>query len=785
MYRSTVHLVLLLIATSSYFLVSTHANKQPQLAGNGRATSCLPRERDALLAFKQGITNDTINLLASWRRGQDCCQWTGVTCSSKNGHVIKLDLNRTYHDPALVGQISPSLLSLEYLEYLDLSTNLLEGPNGTVPEFLGSMKNLRYLDLSYIPFSGRVPPQLGKLSNLRYLDISWMQNTYSTDISWLSRLHFLEYIDMSNTNLSTIVDFPLVANMCPTLQQIALINCSLPSADQSLTRINLTKLVDLDLSRNYFGHSIASSWFWNVTSIKSLDLVSTYLHGPFPDALGRMVSLQRLSFNNNGNGATMTVDLKDLCELEVLWLDGSLSSGNITELVEKLPQCSSKFFFLGSSGNNMTGVLPNMMQHFTGLKFLYLFNNSISGAIPPMLWNFTSLDSLYLGQNKLSGRVPLLPKRLNILDVSMNFLSGQLPLGFRAPNLEILIMSSNYIMGQVPASICESEKMYFMDLSNNFFEGELPHCSRMSNLYSLLLSNNSFSGEFPSWLQSFKSMTFLDLSWNKFCGVLPSWIGELVNLLFLQLSYNNFYGDIPVNITNLRQLQYLNLAANNISGLVPLLLPKLTGMTHKHPVDSIEDIYNVFGSDDEQLFLSIVMKHEELKYGVKGIVDMVGIDLSLNHLTGEIPDEITSFDRVSNLNLSWNHFVGKIPEKIGSMKSMESIDLSRNNLSGEIPQSLSDLTYLSYLDLSYNNLSGTIPSGRQLDTLYTENPSIYDGNKGLCGPPLQRNCLGDNALKHDGQHESEKDSNSLFFYFGLCSGFAVGLWVVLCVLLSF
>ncbi|CAO2149349.1 unnamed protein product [Urochloa humidicola] len=183
MHRPIIHLVLLLIATSSSFLESTHANKQPQLAVNGTA-GCMPHERDALLAFKQGITNDTINLLASWRRGQDCCRWTGVTCSSKNGHVIKLDLNRAGLDPALVGQISPSLLSLEYLEHLDLGTNLLQGPNGTIPEFLGSMKNLRYLDLSYIPFSGRVPPQLGNLSNLRILDIGSMQNTYSTDISY-------------------------------------------------------------------------------------------------------------------------------------------------------------------------------------------------------------------------------------------------------------------------------------------------------------------------------------------------------------------------------------------------------------------------------------------------------------------------------------------------------------------------------------------------------------------------------------------------------------------------
>jgi Leucine-rich repeat (LRR) protein len=71
------------------------------------------------------------------------------------------------------------------------------------------MSNLRHLDLSYIPFTGRVPrahgnlsklehldisatslslslsgsvpPQLGNLSNLRYLDLG-----YAEDVSWLS-----------------------------------------------------------------------------------------------------------------------------------------------------------------------------------------------------------------------------------------------------------------------------------------------------------------------------------------------------------------------------------------------------------------------------------------------------------------------------------------------------------------------------------------------------------------------------------------------------------------------
>ncbi|CAL4983520.1 unnamed protein product [Urochloa decumbens] len=722
MHRSAAcRFAVLIAATFSSFVIPAET-QLPQLAAVSVSSSCITHERDALLAFKHGSTNDTIDLLISWQPRQDCCRWAGITCSNQTGHhVVKLDLNGAqFSSPPLVGQICPSLLSLRYLEYLDLSTNSLEGPNGSVPEFLGSMKNLRYLDLSYIPFSGRVPSLLGNLTKLEHLDLS----------------------------------FTLFVGRIPP--QLG----------------------------NNFGHTIASCWFWKVTSIKLLYLDKTYLDGPFSDALGGMVSLQHLSFSHNGNAATLTVDMKNLCELESLNLENSLSSGNITEFVEKLPHCSSsKLSFLSSPSNNMTGMLPNNMDHLRSLVTLILSNNSISGAIPSGIQNFTSLEYLRFSSNRLSGQIPLLPRSLRILDVPMNILSGHLPWGFAAPNLENLILSFNFITCQVPESICESQKMTFLDLSHNFFEGELPHCSHMPNLRFLLVSNNSFSGMFPSWIQSFSSLVFLDLSWNKFYGSLPRWIGDLVNLSILHISHNMFYGNIPVNITVLRGLQYLNLAANNISGVIPASFRNLVGMTLKDQSGTDDSYSTLLAFDESQDTFSLVMKHEVLKYGSHGVVDVVGIDMSLNHLTGGIPDEIVSLSMLLNLNLSWNHLSGKIPKNIGSMKSMESLDLSRNSLAGEIPRSLSDLTYLSYLDLSYNNLSGMVPSGRQLDTLYTENPSMYYGNNDLCGPLLQKNCSGINTPEQRNQQECEKDDDQVFFYYGLGSGFVFGFWIVLFVLI--
>ncbi|KAM3297300.1 hypothetical protein ACQJBY_039259 [Aegilops geniculata] len=480
MARSRVKFVLLLMAAAtswSFFLVAEAGKLQP---------SCIGRERDALLVFKQGI-NDTYDYLGSWQQErQDCCQWAGITCSNTTGHVVKLDLGGTDY---LVGQISPSLLSLEHLQYLDLHHTGFCGPDGRVPEFLGSLKNLRHLDLSYTSSSGMVPPQLGNLSKLEYLDLSYIyfnnMSMVSTDISWLTHLPLLVHLDMSYINLSSIADWPLVVNKIPSLELLYLSECSLSSANQSLTHLNLTNLQYLDLSGNDFGHPIASGWFWNLTSLKYLGLAGTSLYGPFPDALANMSSLQRLESSYMGNKATMTVDLKNLCDLEYLSIDGGLSSGKITEFLDKLPRCSSnRLRYLSLSSNNMVGILPNRMGHLTNLFVFDLSSNNITGGIP-------------LGIRNLSYLVRL--------DLSNNLLTGVIPPGLgNYTSLQYLSLSSNHLTGPM-----------------------LPGMASCTALCSLDLSDNNITGVIPPWLGNCTSLWYLYLSKNLLTGHVPSKISLL------------------------------------------------------------------------------------------------------------------------------------------------------------------------------------------------------------------------------------------------------------------
>ncbi|VAH71420.1 unnamed protein product [Triticum turgidum subsp. durum] len=450
---------------------------------------------------------------------------------------------------------------------------------------------------------------------------------------------------------------------------------------------------------------------------------------------------------------------------------------------------------LDISSNALKGKFPDWFwSAFSHANYLNISNNQISGSLPTHM-DGMAFKELYLGSNRLTGPIPTFPTNITKLDISNNTFSETIPSNLEASQLEVLSMHSNQIGGYIPESICKLQQLAYLDLSNNILEGEIPQCFDIFNIEFLILGNNSLSGKIPTFLQNNTDMKFLDLAWNKFSGRLPTWIGKLVNLRFLILGHNKFSDNIPVGITKLGYLQYLDLSGNSFSGAIPWHLSNLTFMTtlQEELTDMHVDVeyernmivfprYTI-GADRLGQILSVNTKGQQLIYG-RTLAYFVGIDLSCNSLTGEIPTDITLLSALMNLNLSSNQLSGKIPNMIGAMQSLASLDLSQNKLSGEIPSSLSSLTSLSYLNLSYNSLSGRIPSGRQLDTLNAENPSlIYIGNNGLCGPPVHKNCSGNDPYIHGDLESSKEEFDPLTFYFGLVLGFVVGLWMVFCALL--
>ncbi|XP_076886203.1 receptor-like protein EIX1 [Bidens hawaiensis] len=117
------------------------------------------------------------------------------------------------------------------------------------------------------------------------------------------------------------------------------------------------------------------------------------------------------------------------------------------------------------------------------------------------------------------------------------------------------------------------------------------------------------------------------------------------------------------------------------------------------------------------------------------------------------------------------------------MKSLISLDFSANELSGMIPQGVAALNFLSYLNLSHNNLSGQIPTGNQLQTL--TDPSMYADNTYLCGALVHKKCYPHEKpppTTSKNKHQNT-EPKKVWFYFDIMSGFAIGFWGIVGVLM--
>ncbi|KZV48556.1 hypothetical protein F511_35343 [Dorcoceras hygrometricum] len=345
--------------------------------GIAEVIRCKETERKALLKFKKGLVEE-YDVLSSWRRSE-CCKWRGVGCSNKTGHVISLHLNEETLDQwnALRGNLSNNLVDLRHLISLDLSSSDFSG--NEIPEFVGSLDKLRYLNLSSCSLVGKVPSQLGNLTSLRTLDLGHNNGLEFPDLDWLSNLSSLSLVDFSGSsfaaNLKTILFQKIL--IITSLKNLYLGGCEF-SNDKSLEDeyVNSTfaSLSVLDLSSS----SLASSnfhWLFNVTTsdLVSMDLSLNALDGPIPDEFGqKLVSLDLSNNRFEGPIPKSLWNLKGLKRLDLSW-------------------------------NNLTGPLADFERTMVSLEILKLSYNRITGSVPESFWRASRLEILRASFNSLQG----------------------------------------------------------------------------------------------------------------------------------------------------------------------------------------------------------------------------------------------------------------------------------------------------------------------------------------------------------------------------------------------
>ncbi|CAI9291451.1 unnamed protein product [Lactuca saligna] len=660
----------------------------------------------------------------------------------------------------------PEFHNNSLLEYINVRET---GFFGIVPESISNLHHLTYLRLTKCSFSGGIPSSLSNLTQLTLLGLGY--NKFTGFIPSLVSLSKLKSLELTGSKFEK-GHLPNWLNKMTKLSSLYVYNTDITS-EITPHLANLTKLSVLAMGKNSLtGH--IPSWLFNLTQLTTLDLQQNQLQGPILSSFSNLKTLQYLHLGSNSFSGSVDLDMfLQLNKLETLGLGYNRIS--LTSINNYTNKTLPKLKLLALSTCNLK-EFPTFLQFQNTLEVLFLDNNKINDMVPVWIWNNSkeSLQVIDLSNNSITGfhRHPqILPwRRLQGFSIKNNQIRGQLPI---PPQTTVVYSSSNNnLTGEIPPSICEVKSLKVLDLSSNNMSGTLPPCFgalsnsllsldlRQNNFHGMMmdlfmhgsqlknidLSENRFMGQIPRSLTNCTNLEVLSLGDNTFEDVFPSWLGTLAKLQVLILRSNKFYGSIqgPTSTvcSQFPKLRIIDLSHNGFRGqLHGNYFQNCNAMTSVYDGES-----SVMKSDmsfkyfNSSMPYTMTIIHKGVKTEYKKILTIyTAIDLSCNHFEGEIPLSLKELIGLEALNLSNNHFTGRVLASFGYLKNLESLDLSRNELSGEIPQLLAQLNFLSIFNVSFNHLDGHIPLGQQFDTF--ENNS-YEGNHGLCGKPLSKECEG-------------------------------------------
>ncbi|KAI9177133.1 hypothetical protein LWI28_011471 [Acer negundo] len=405
-------------------------------------------------------------------------------------------------------------------------------------------------------------------------------------------------------------------------------------------------------------------------------------------------------------GGRLPRNLGKLCNLQTLKLSRNSITGEVTDFINVLSECTnSSLMSLELGYNKLIGNLPISLGYLNNLRYLNLRYNSFQGSIPPSIGNLSSLEEFYLSGNQMNGMPESLGQlsALKVLDLSENLWEGVITEA-HFMNLSSLKELSFYklspnisLVFNINSDWIAPFKLRYINIRSCQLGPKFPTWVKNQNeLNTVVLNNARISDTIPDWfLQLDLKLQELDVAYNNLSGKVPNSISFL-NPSTVDLSSNCFEGRLPLWSSNVTKLY---LRSNVFSGPIPgnfgVAMPFLMDLDISW--NSLNDMSynNLSGS---------------IPKSIGSLSSVMFLILSNNNLSGELPPSLQNCTSMDSLDLGDNKLSGNLPAWIGeSMPSLSILRLRSNFFGGNIPSQICILSTLHILDLSHNNLSGFIP----------------------------------------------------------------------------